>query len=614
MSRVGAYVLYASVRSRQVTVGISADPLVTFAMLQGSAEPDPLRRFALLSPPLPMWVAEAALERARESLLWRALPPWGVRWRVHRALARLGERGAWRTWPDAGAPAPDPAELRTARQLLRGRILLEEEAVRLLEEEGEGRFTAAPPELIEGLASQGRLVRRSALQRDVTGRWRCRRCGARDQVDVGSCTRCGRAQCASCTECAHLGAARACEAVVIVEPDGDGAPEGARAQGPLLQMEFELSPAQRAASRALAGWQGARALVWAACGAGKTEVVYQAIEEALRRGDDVLFAVPRRDIAIELGERLQRAFPAVPVKALYGGAVRKFADAPLTVATTHQVLRFYRRFRLAILDEVDAFPYRGNPVLRRGVERALAPGGRLVYMTATPTEELLETAREQKWRVVTIPARHHGHPLPEPELLVLPELARTRRELERNVRDPDLPRPFAALVQRLVRTGRPLLVFVPTVALTAPTARLLDAVCRSGARPALDALPLAYGIHARDPRRDTLREAFRRGEFPVLVATTVLERGITVPAVNVIVLWADDERVFDAATLIQMAGRVGRTADAPDGEVHFAAPTASRPMHAARRCIAELNRLAREAGYLRAAHGGTGTAESVHFR
>src|SRR5690606_12311869 len=97
----------------------------------------------------------------------------------------------------------------------------------------------------------------------------------------------------------------------------------------------------------------------------------------------------------------------------------------------------------------------------------------------------------------------------------------------------------------------PLIVFVPAVSLVAPTARLIDTVLRAGARREADALPLAYGIHSRDPRRDEVRQAFGRGEFPVLVATTVLERGITVPGVNVMVLWADAEGVFDTASLIQ---------------------------------------------------------------
>jgi len=179
-------------------------------------------------------------------------------------------------------------------------------------------------------------------------------------------------------------------------------------------------------------------------------------------------------------------------------------------------------------------------------------------------------------------------------------MERLREALEQGTRPPGIPRQVAELFQRLVGSGRPLLVFVPTVRLVAPTAKLIDGVLRSGARPAADALPLAYGIHSRDPRRDALRESFRRGEFPVLVATTVLERGITISGVQAVVMWADFERVFDGATLIQMAGRVGRTREQPDGEVHFVAARITRPMHEARARISELNAVAAELGHLRA--------------
>ena len=96
----------------------------------------------------------------------------------------------------------------------------------------------------------------------------------------------------------------------------------------LLQLDIELSPAQRQAAERLLGTEAKRALVWAACGAGKTEVVYPLIERALQQGSDVLFAVPRRDIVVELGRRVQAAFPGVPVQALYGEVRAKFCRRP----------------------------------------------------------------------------------------------------------------------------------------------------------------------------------------------------------------------------------------------------------------------------------------------
>lgn len=59
----------------------------------------------------------------------------------------------------------------------------------------------------------------------------------------------------------------------------------------------------------------------------------------------------------ELAPRLQEVFPYIKVAALYGGSVDKEKDAVLVVATTHQLLRYYRAFHVMVVDEIDAFPY-----------------------------------------------------------------------------------------------------------------------------------------------------------------------------------------------------------------------------------------------------------------
>lgn len=601
---MSTYVLYVSRHRDSVRVGVTGAPSVVASLLTEGRDGEPADEVIVVSGPLPLGVAEAIRRDVERTGWWTRMPwspatRWALRWTLRRALMSWGVEPHWRVLDsvERDLRVPGEEELETAARLLEGRFLLETEAVHLLEDEGEGALSSHPSDLIDALVTLGRLSRRAGVVRDSAGRWRCLRCGARDQVDVGVCVRCGREQCASCTECAQLGVARECEGVVWASPTLRRRSRET-SEEKLLRLQFDLSPAQKQASDTLLADQGDRSLVWAACGAGKTEVVYPLIERALQDGSDVLFAVPRRDIVVELAKRVQRAFPSIPVQVLYGGSPRKFQDARLVIATTHQVLRLYRRFDLVVLDEVDAFPYRGSAMLRRAVERAMAPRGKLVYMTATPSESLLRRARAAGWCLATIPARHHGHPLPVPEFLTHRSLERLREALEQGRRIPEIPRAFVQLLQRLVSSRLPLLVFVPTVRLVAPTAKLIDDVLRSGAKPAPDALPLVYGIHSRDPRRDALREAFGRGEFPVLVATTVLERGITISGVQAIVLWADYERVFDTATLIQMAGRVGRTVEHPGGEVHFVAARVTRPMQEARARIVELNTLAAEKGQL----------------
>jgi competence protein ComFA len=72
-----------------------------------------------------------------------------------------------------------------------------------------------------------------------------------------------------------------------------------------------------------------------------------------------------------------------------------------------------------------------------------------------------------------------------------------------------------------------------------------------------------------------------------------------VPRVDVLVLEAGQEGVFDAPTLVQIAGRCGRSSDHPTGDVWFISSGVSRSMREARDQITGLNKEARRKGYLR---------------
>ena len=75
-------------------------------------------------------------------------------------------------------------------------------------------------------------------------------------------------------------------------------------------------------------------------------------------------------------------------------------------------------------------------------------------------------------------------------------------------------------------------------------------------------------VHAADADRLAKIEAFRNGQLDILLTTTILERGVTIKEAQVIVLDADD-RIYNTASLVQIAGRVGRSANDPSGNVLF---------------------------------------------
>ncbi|CAM3342082.1 DEAD/DEAH box helicase [Saccharibacillus brassicae] len=492
---------------------------------------------------------------------------------------------------------------------------------------------------------------------------RCVRCGS--EAAGGPCAACGSADCARCEACRALGRSRSCEPLLQSLPraprrGGQGGP-GAAPPGPGLPADAEpeaalrarlarwkLSPAQTAAAELAvrfleaepgparpgragrepraprrvphasappprragalrlaatamlgAAWPGARPdtsgyaaadpasrfLLWAVTGAGKTEMLFPLIESALRRGGRVLVATPRRDVVLELAPRLRRAFPHEPLTVLYGGSEERWHRGVITLATTHQLLRFARAFDLVVIDELDAFPFHGDPMLSYAAEICRADGGRTVYLSATPPRGMLALVRRGRLACAKVPVRYHRHPLPVPELLRMLPLA----ECLRRGRLPD------ALLRRCgqsLRRGAQLFVFVPKIAYAERLAALL--------RRAFPGVAVG-ATSSQDGERGDKVLSFRSAEVRILVTTTILERGVTVPRSDVYILDADS-RLFDEASLVQMAGRAGRSAEDPSGCVVFASAQHTAAQAGACRQIRRMNGWAKP--FLLTAPGG----------
>ena len=84
-----------------------------------------------------------------------------------------------------------------------------------------------------------------------------------------------------------------------------------------------------------------------------------------------------------------------------------------------------------------------------------------------------------------------------------------------------------------------------------------------------------------------------------LVTTTILERGLTLGAINVCVLYADREEIFDTASLIQIAGRAGRRVTDPRGRVVFVGQCLTRAMRMSRAEIISANEEAVRNGFIK---------------
>jgi len=549
--------------------------------------------FQLLTPPLPLGTAAFLCELLQRHLPRRGEPPL----RQAQALLERGRRQlGLPPWPDpagecpAPRPAPPPAELALVQRIITGRILWREE-VALALAENKAAVNTALEDLLHWLYLAGEVDLLPGVGYEPGGQPRCRRCGQATRLFKVSCAACATSDCLICENCLTMGQSRRCRP--LYARPGSGQRAGALTAGGELRprLEFALTPAQvdayREAEEFVTRAPGKECLLWAACGAGKTEVAYGAITAALRQGKRVLYTCPRREVIRELQSRLTAVWPGLAIQALYGGSPGKFGSAALILATTHQALRFYRCFDLVVLDEVDAFPLSEDPMLYYAVERARREDGQTLWLTATPPADLAVRARRRQVAVIYLPARHHGHPLPVPQIHRDPLLTSPGAK--------HLPRSLADCLELTLAGRGQLLIFVPAVKLVAEVA---DWLLKNRPGTAAEA-PWVRGCYAAHPERDAIIAAFRRCEFPVLVTTTVMERGVTIPRLDVMVLYADEERVFTANTLVQIAGRAGRSPDYPDGRVYFLARRVSPAMAAACRQIREFNTLARRRGYLK---------------
>ena len=321
-------------------------------------------------------------------------------------------------------------------------------------------------------------------------------------------------------------------------------------------LPFSLTPKQLALSQRLVELTHDRdVVVEAVCGAGKTELVMEVITHRLGRGQRVGITVARRQVALQLATRLKEAFGGVKVGVVCEGHRENLGGA-LVVCTTHQLYRYPQAFDVLVLDEPDAFPFHGDPVLQ-GFAR-LACRGQTIYLTATPDSSLRRKIALGQVAHETLDQRPHGKPLPVPRVHLIPEGLM-----------------LLGAWLWVLRRKRPVLVFVPSVVRGQRLAKRLR-------------WPFAYAQH---PKLDAVIRLFSQRQTRVLMTTTVLERGVTFKGIDVLVLWADHP-VYTRSALIQIAGRVGRDVLDPGGEVCFLCGSLSDGV---KDCVSDLRQANRRA-------------------
>ena len=290
-------------------------------------------------------------------------------------------------------------------------------------------------------------------------------------------------------------------------------------------------------------------------GAGKTAVAFAAALHAIRAGAQVAVMAPTEILAEQhhatlarwaapLGLRTTLLTASTP-RGVRASTLALCAGGQLDlVIGTHALLADavgFARLGLAIIDEQHRFG-----VAQRVRLRDKGDGGapHLLVMTATPIPRTLALTAFGDLDVTVIDELPPGRSAPRTEVGAG---ARGRAAAYQRVRE-------------RCQAGERAFVVCPLIDASTDDTRAGWADATSVHAALTESLaPLRVGLcHGRLPTdvRDRTMAAFARGDLDVLVATTVIEVGVDVPAATVMVI--EDADHFGLAQLHQLRGRIGR--------------------------------------------------------
>ncbi len=316
-------------------------------------------------------------------------------------------------------------------------------------------------------------------------------------------------------------------------------------------LSFDLTVNQKKVSDQVSAIVENRSvLIEAVCGAGKTELVVQSVGNALMKNRKVGWAIPRRQVVLQLMSRLQKIFPTLEVIAVCEGHT-SVVEGDLIICTTHQLFRYEQYFDLLVLDEPDAFPYKGDAMLEAFAKNSVK--GHIIYLTATPSKEQKYLIKQKKIEHVTLFQRPFNNRLPVPVKIV---------SFNGYL--------YFWLIKHLKKTEHQTMIFVPTIKKALMISKLLN---------------LEY-VTSKTKNKEEVIQKFIEKKIMHIVCTTVLERGVTFSNIHVVVLNAN-HIVFDESSLIQISGRVGRDKNYPSGECYFLMNEQSKEVD---QCIKEIEK------------------------
>jgi ATP-dependent DNA helicase RecG len=285
-------------------------------------------------------------------------------------------------------------------------------------------------------------------------------------------------------------------------------------------------------------------------GSGKTIVALMAALVAMENGLQVAFMAPTEILAEQHFFNIRRLLERSRFRLtlLTGGtparqrreALAELAGGSLQmVIGTHALVQedvAFHELGLAIIDEQHRFG-----VLQRATLRAKGLHPDVLVMTATPIPR-------------TLALTAYG----DLDVSVMREMPPGRRPVSTTARPESRRDEIYAFVRREIEQGRQAYIVYPLIEESAKVD--LKAATEMADHLAQDVFPdlrlaLLHGRLKQDAK-DRVMGAFVRGEFDILVSTTVIEVGVDVANASVMVI--EHAERFGLSQLHQLRGRVGR--------------------------------------------------------
>lgn len=195
-----------------------------------------------------------------------------------------------------------------------------------------------------------------------------------------------------------------------------------------------------------------KALLYGVTSSGKTEVYIHLIQEAIDRGEQVMYLLPEIALTVQMTQRLQHVFGSRLgiYHSKYSDAERveiwqkQLSDSPydIILGARSAVFLPYKRLGLVIIDEEHESSFKQQEPSPRYHARSVAmmmaqrSGARVILGTATPSAESYYNAVMGKYRLVTMKTRYRDLLLPHVQVIDTKDLR--RRKIMRGMLSPQL--------------------------------------------------------------------------------------------------------------------------------------------------------------------------------